>query len=204
MVDSAQAIRDERLLQQIAAGDTCAMTELLTEYRVALRRMIELRLDEHIQSRVDASDVIQETQIEVARRIDDFLTRRPMPVGLWLRKTAYQCLLKQRRHHVADMRSVKNEERLPDRSSILLARHFLNRATPSQAMMKAELIERVQAAINELPNIDRELILMRNYEELTNTEAAALVDLSPEAAGKRYTRALMKLRGIIKAAESER
>lgn len=203
MPESPQQSHDEQLLSRIAAGDACAMTELLSEHRVALRRMIELRLDEHIRSRVDASDVIQETQIEVTRRIDDFLTRRPMPIGLWLRKTAYQCLLKQRRHHVAEMRSVKNEERLPDRSSILLARHFLNRGTPSQAMIKAELIERVQAAINELPDIDRELILMRNYEELTNAEAAALVDLSPDAAGKRYTRALIKLRGIIKAAESE-
>ena len=90
------------------------------------------------------------------------------------------------------------EVRLPDHSSLILAGQLLQSATPSQVVMKAELVDRIQAAIAELPELDRELVLMRNYEELSNAEAAAIVDLSPDAASKRYSRALLKLRARLK------
>ena len=92
--DSAET---ERLLLRIRAGERQAFDELFDRYQVRLRKAMELRLDTKLRPRIDASDIVQEAQMEAYRRLDDYLKRRPMPFGLWLRRTARQCLYNQRR-----------------------------------------------------------------------------------------------------------
>src|SRR5437870_4559104 len=117
--DSAET---QSLLQQVGQGDRRALNELLRRCRPALHSFIRLRLDPRLTGRVDPSDVVQEAQLEVVRRLDDYLQRRPMPFHLWVRKTAYQRLLNLRRDHRGRARrSVDRERPLPDRSSFLLA-----------------------------------------------------------------------------------
>ena len=88
-------------------------------------RMIEFRLDPQVAARFDASDVVQETEMEALRRLPDYLDRRPMPFRLWLRKMAVERLLNLRRHHFElACRSVTREVRLSDRSSCELARQL--------------------------------------------------------------------------------
>ncbi len=82
----------EHLLDRIEAGDESALDQLLDRHRDLLRRFIDMRLSPRLRARVDASDVVQEAQIELAKRIQEFLQRRPMPFHVWLRKTAYQNL----------------------------------------------------------------------------------------------------------------
>src|SRR5262245_25932546 len=96
--------------------------------------MVELRMDRRLRARVDASDVIQEAQIEAARRIDDFLQRAPMPFHVWLARTTYENLLRLRRVHVeAECRSLDREVALPEGSSVMLAQQLLGGGpTPGQ------------------------------------------------------------------------
>jgi RNA polymerase sigma-70 factor (ECF subfamily) len=187
------------LLEQIRGGNALAFEALLGRHRAALRRFVDLRLDTRLRGRVDASDVVQETQLEAFHRLPDFLERRPMPFHLWLRKTAYERLLKIHRHHLETARrAVSREERLPDKSSLLLAERLLGaNPSPSQEVAREEAIACVRQALATLSATDREILLMRNFEELSYQEIGILLDLDPPTARKRYGRALLRLRKLL-------
>jgi RNA polymerase sigma-70 factor (ECF subfamily) len=188
-----------KLLARIAGGDRGAFNELFERHRFRLKKAISLRMDKRLKSRVDESDVVQETQLIAFRRLNDYLSRRPMPFGLWLRKTAQEQLISQRRGHLdAAQRSVHKERPLPSKSSILLAAPFVDREpSPSQRQEAREYRRLVTEAVNELPETDREILMMRNLEGLSHQEIAQLLDVSHEAVRKRYGRALIKLQRLL-------
>jgi RNA polymerase sigma-70 factor, ECF subfamily len=190
-----------RLLAQVDAGDREAFERLFGQFRGELRRFIELRLDARLRTRVDASDVVQETHLEVLGRLPDYLVRRPMPFRLWLRKTAYERLLKLRRRHVdAARRAVDRELPLPDRSSLLLAQQLIaGGSSPSQKLSRRELARRVGQALAGLSGTDREILLLRNFESLSYEEIGCLLDIDAVTARKRYGRALLRLRQVLSA-----
>jgi RNA polymerase sigma-70 factor (ECF subfamily) len=190
-----------RLLKKAQGGDRSAFEQLFQRYRPDLCRMVELRLDERLCSRIDASDVVQEAQFEAFRRLADFFRRQPMPFWLWLRKTAYERLLNLRRDHLrAGRREVDREVPLPERSSLLLAQQFsTGGSTPSQRLVRREYEQRVRQAVAELPDADREILLMRNVEGLTHQEVGCLLGITDGAARKRYGRALLRLRKLLAA-----
>jgi RNA polymerase sigma-70 factor (ECF subfamily) len=137
------------------------------------------RLDRKIGARVDASDVVQEAQLEAFRRLPDYLARHPMPFRLWLRKTAQERMIMARRQHLgARRRSMRREVPLPDRSSLLVAQPFLAPgSTPSRQLERHELARRVGHAVSLLPEADQELLLLRTYEGLSNQEVDYLLDI---------------------------
>jgi RNA polymerase sigma-70 factor (ECF subfamily) len=194
--DSAETCRD---LEEVRSGDASAFERLFARCQPDLRQFVARRLDPRARTRLDPSDVVQETQLEAYRRMDDYLRRRPMPFRIWLRKTAYERLLKLRRHHVeAARRSVNRELDLPDRSSLLLARPFLDAAaSPSRQFARRELARRVRQALAELAESDREVLLMRNVDQLPYREIACMLDVEPAAVRKRYGRALLRLRKLL-------
>jgi RNA polymerase sigma-70 factor, ECF subfamily len=194
--DSAQT---RTLLEQAEAGDERACERLLERHRAALREFVELRLDPRLRARLDASDVVQDAQLEALRRFPDYLRRRPMPFRLWLRKTAYERLLMLRREHVdAGRRAVGREARLPERSSLALAERLLAReSSPSRQADRAELARRVQKALAQLSEADRDILLMRNYEGLSYEDAGCILGLDPAAARKRHGRALLRLHRLL-------
>lgn len=194
--DNAETLE---LLRRIQEGDREALATLLSCHRAELRQFVVLRLGSDVQARVDASDVVQETQLDVCRRLPDFLARQPMPFHLWLRKTAYERLLMLRRQHVeAGRRATGREVGLPDRSVVLLARQFLaSGSTPSQQLHRRELIRRVRQAVAHLAESDREILLMRNHEGLSYQDVACLLDIEPAAARQRYGRALLRLHQLL-------
>jgi RNA polymerase sigma-70 factor (ECF subfamily) len=196
--DSAETCR---LLEEVRSGDENAFERLFALHRPGLREFVARRFDPRVRARLDPSDVVQETQLEAYRRMDDFLERRPMPYRVWLRKTAYERLLKLRRYHVeAARRSVGREHGLPDQSA-LLARHFLDRgASPSQVLAHGDLTRRVRQALAELSETDREMLLMRIVDELPYREIGYILDLDPAAARKRHGRALLRLRSVLRDA----
>jgi RNA polymerase sigma-70 factor (ECF subfamily) len=186
------------LLDRAGAGDTAALGELVTRHRDAVRQFIDTRLDPQIRTRVDASDVVQEAHLEVVQRITDYLARRPMPFHLWLCRTAYENLLRLRRKHAEVAgRAVGREKPLPDRSSVLLARQVLAGVAPDARVQEAELAAQVQGALALLEEIDREVLLLRTFDSLSNAEAAAVLGIQPAAARKRYGRALRRLRQAL-------
>jgi RNA polymerase sigma-70 factor (ECF subfamily) len=194
--DSAET---DGLLDQVRHGDRQALDRLLARHRDELRSFVEARLDPRVAARVDPSDVVQEAQMEVARRMDDFLKRRPMPFRLWVRKTAYERLLDLHKHHVKRARrSVRREVALPERSSLLLVRPLLrNGSTPSQRLEARELAERVAQVVAGLSAGDREILLLRHAEGLPFEEIACLLDIEPATARKRFGRALIRLQQAL-------
>jgi RNA polymerase sigma-70 factor (ECF subfamily) len=189
----------QTLLLQAHKGDRRAFDELFGRHREALRWSVELRLDNKLRARVDPSDIVQETHLEAYQRLEDYLARRPMPFRLWLRKTAYERLLKVQRHHMKTARrAVSREIPLPEHSSILLADQLLaDGPTPSQEIAKGELAQRLRGALMQLPAPQREVLLMRNFEGLSYQEVACILDIDPATARKRYGRALLQLRCLL-------
>jgi len=193
-----------RLVEQALRGDQRALAELLGRDRERLRRMVALRLDRRLQGRVDPSDVIQEACLDAARRLPEYHKNPTMPFFLWLRLLTGQRLVDEHRKHLgAAARDVGREislyrGALPETTTAALAAHLLGRlTTPSQAAIRAERKIRLQEALNSLEPIDREVLALRHFEELSNAEAAAVLGLDKSAASKRYARALVRLKEIL-------
>jgi RNA polymerase sigma-70 factor (ECF subfamily) len=195
----ADSSETRALLDQIQGGDRQALEALLARHRSELLSFVDSHLDPRLRARLDPSDVVQETHLAVVRRMDDFLLRRPMPFHLWVRKAAYEQLLRTRRDHRARARrSVDREAAWPDRSSLLLARPLLDSLpSPSKLLQAKELAERVSRAVAELSEADREILLLRDANGLPYEEIAYLLEIEPAAARKRYGRALIRLQKVL-------
>ena len=204
--DSSQT---QELLAGARQGDAAAVNQLLDRHRDSLRRMIELRLDRAVSSRVDASDIVQEVLLEANRRLRDYLNEPRMPFHLWLRQIGQDRLIDaHRRHRQAARRSVDREQSQParplDQSTLdLMAGICDPELTPAAAATWQELQRRFQAAIEELDQQDREVVLMRHFEQLSNSEVAQTLNLSEPAAGMRYLRAMRRLREKLTGAAEE-
>ena len=192
------------LLRRASGGDRAALGELLTRHRDRLCLMVRLRLDHRLQGRIDPSDVIQEAYLEAAERFPDYGRDRPMPFFLWLRfLTAQKLLVLHRQHLGAKARDAAREVSLyrgalPEASSAVLAAQLVgHRTTPSQAAMRAEMQIRLQEALNGMDPIDREVLALRHFEQLTNGETAKVLGLRESAASQRYARALLRLKEIL-------
>jgi RNA polymerase sigma-70 factor (ECF subfamily) len=197
----ADSTTTRRLLDQAQAGDASAFERLFARHRTELHQVVALRMDPRLRARFDPSDVVQETQLEAFRRLEDYLQRRPMPFRLWLRKTAQQRLQLLRRDHLRTARrSVEREVAWPDRSSRLVAQRLLARAeTPGAQIDRRELEARVRRGLGQLAEADREILLLRVVEELSYEEIGCLLDVTAAAARKRHGRALLHLHRLLSA-----
>ena len=189
------------LLRRIQAGQADSFDQLFDRHRSALRRAVDRRLNAKVRRRADASDIVQETQLEAFRRLDDYLRRKPMPFWLWLYRMAHERLLKIERAHLdRAKRSVDREVPLPDQSSLQFASQLTDQGvTPESQVRRREMASRVRKLLGQLSETDREIIVLRNFEGLSNLEAACLLDLKPETAKKRYARALLRMRKTMTA-----
>jgi RNA polymerase sigma-70 factor, ECF subfamily len=193
-----------RLIRRAADGDGAALAELFGRYRKRLRQMVRLRLDRRLQGRVDPSDVLQDAYLDIAHQLGHYVSKPEMSFFLWLRLMAGQRLMRIHREHLgAAMRDAGREVSLhkgalPQASSVSLAAQLLGRFTSaSQAISRAEVRVQIQAALNGMDPIDREIIALRHFEDLTNAEAAEVLALEPSTASKRYIRALKRLQVIL-------
>lgn len=196
------SIETSDLLRHAGRDDAAAVDRLFARHREGLRRMVAARLDPALASRVDASDVVQTALLEASRRLPDYLRDPSLPFGAWLRGIARdQMIDAHRRHRVAGRRSVDRERPIAafaDRSSIDLAADLRDKGlTPAAHALRQELERRFHQAIETLNDEDREMILMRHFEQLSNSEAAELLGLSQAAAGMRHLRALRRLRAVL-------
>lgn len=192
------------LLERAAGGDRKVLGQLLERDRERLRRMVALRLDRRLNGRVDPSDVIQEAQLEAAERLAEYLRNPTMPFFLWLRLITGQRLLTLHRRHLgAQARDAGREVSLdrpglPQATSAALAARLLGRATsPSVAAVRAEMKTRLRDALDTMDPIDREVLTLRHFEQLTTAETAQELGISEEAAKKRHIRALKRLKEVL-------
>lgn len=183
----------------LSRGDFAEIKRLVISHRDYLKRVVELRMDQRLQARLDPSDIVQEAQLEAVQRVADYLKNPAVPVRIWLRKLTCEALIvAQRRHVHAYKRSVKNEMLLPEHSSYSIAQRLLDGASsPSIRFSRKELADKVRSAVARLSLDDQEIILLQAFEGLTSTESAQVLDIKPAAARKRFGRALLRLRALL-------
>jgi RNA polymerase sigma-70 factor (ECF subfamily) len=195
---------EDGLLERLRAGDLQALAELFARQHEPLRRMICWRLDPRLGGRLDPSDVLQDVFIDATRRLPDYLEKPTMSLGLWLRLLTGRRLIELHRQHLgARMRSAGQEVSLNGpvwawASAPSLADQLVGHLTsPSQAACRAETAARLGQALEEMDPMDREVLILRHFDELSNNEVAALLGLQKAAASNRYVRALKRLREIL-------
>src|SRR5262245_10742595 len=194
----------QRLLDEARQGQSGAVDRLLDVHREPIRRMIDLRLDPALAARVDASDIVQDVLIEAHRRLVDYLRNPTMPFRLWLRHIAKDHVIDaHRRHRQAQRRSLDREQPivpavLADHSSLELAGQILDPdRTPASEAIQRELQRKLDVAIADLDEDDREVILMRHREQWSNQQVAEALGLTEAAASMRYLRAIRRLRSVL-------
>ena len=201
---SADHRANEELLDAAKRGDEGALAVLVERHRDRLERMVRLRMDRRLQGRVDPADVVQEAYLAVRGKFPQYQADPRLPFFLWLRLEIGQKLVDVHRFHLgAQMRDAGQEVSLhrgalPQASSLSLAEHLLGKlTTASQAAMRAESKLRVQEALNSMAPHDREVLILRHFEELSNAEVAQVLGIKPSAAVNRYVRALKRLKDVF-------
>lgn len=194
----------ERLLDEARGGNASAVERLFKRHRPALKRMIDLRLDRAVARRVDASDIVQDVLIDANRRLAAYLDDPAMPFHLWLRHLARDRMIDaHRRHRKAARRSVDREQPLAPRQRAgqstfdLAAQLSDGQRTPATAAVWQELYRRFHGALAEMGEQDREILIMRHFEQLSNQETARALEITEASAGMRYLRAIRRLRAIL-------
>ncbi|MGI9444457.1 MAG: sigma-70 family RNA polymerase sigma factor [Rubripirellula sp.] len=194
----------ETLLDGARAGDSDAVNKLLEKHRRSVRRLVEMRLDRKVQQRVDVSDVVQDVMVEASGRLEKYLDDPVMAFHLWIRQIAWDRIIDTyRRHRVSAKRNMDREQPIAvpagsDQSTMELAVQLRDPAlTPAAAATQREIASKVEGVIELLNEQDREIILMRHYEHLSNLEIAEVLKLNPPAASMRYLRALRRLRQLL-------
>lgn len=191
-------------MSRLRGGDRSALGEVFSLYRERLWRMLYVRVDKRLAGRVDADDILQEAFLDIDKRIDEYLRDEPVPIYLWMRfLTAQRMLMVQRGHLGAQKRDVRMEVAIPDGSVCLASAESMAGAlvspmtSPSQAAIKGEMQARLRVALEAMEPLDREVLALRHFEELSNQEAATVLGISKEAASKRHVRALKRLKEIM-------
>ncbi len=198
------AARADELLSRLRAGDGQALGELFELFRERLWRMLAVRLDRRLAGRLSVEDVLQDTFLDVAARLVDYLDQPAVPVYVWLRFLTLQRMKAVQRAHLgARIRDVRAEVPLPeDRAEYACSDSMAGQlagdlTSPSQGAVRRELQERLRDALDAMDPLDREVLALRHFEELSNAEAAVVLGISKDAASKRYVRSLQRLRDIL-------
>jgi RNA polymerase sigma-70 factor (ECF subfamily) len=195
---------DAELAQRAATGDRVAWDALLDRHRPRLRRMVALRMDRRLQARVDPSDVIQEAYLDATAGLGQYVERAELPFYLWLRwLTGMKLHTLHRKHLGVKGRAAGREVSLdraavPGATSAALAAQLLGRQTSaSEAAMRVERKARIQEALDAMDPLDREVLVLRHFEQLSNAETAQALGIQEPAASKRYIRGLRRLKEAL-------
>jgi len=192
------------LISRLEEGDESALADLFSRWRERLRRTVRFRLDPRLFNRVDEDDVLQEAYLNASQRVGHWFEKRSVSFFVWLRSVVTQTMIDiHRRHLGALMRDARREvpifgKNYPEAASTSLALHLVGTGTsPSRAAVRAEMVEQVECALESMDPIDREVLALRHFEELTNGEVAEVLGIQQKAASIRYIRALGRLRSIL-------
>ena len=203
MSDTSTTAVDE-LLQRAINGDQRALGDLFQQSENRLLNVLRFRMDGRIRGRLDAADVLQEAFVEATERFPDYAKSQEMPFFLWLRFIVMQKLLQiHRRHLGVKARDAARDVSIftspqPKATSAILAAHLLGQQTsPSMAASKLEMKAQVERALNSMDEIDREVLALRHFEQLSNVEVARLLDIGTTAASNRYIRAVKRLKSVM-------
>ncbi len=195
----------DALLARLRAGDHSALAELFHRHRDKLRRMVQLRLDPRLAGRVSPSDILQEAYIDALKRVEHFFEKADQSFFGWLRLVVGQRLADAHREHLSQKRNAGRDVPIHPgggADSACLADRLLGKlSSPSNAAARNETLLRLEAALEQMDAVDRDVLALRHFEELSNTETAEVLGIQPAAASKRYVRALAKLKQILESVQ---
>lgn len=201
---SSDSAKTAKLMIRLEQGDDNALAELFAMHRERLRQMVRFRLDRRLRGRVDASDVLQEAYLDAAKRLPHFFDKPQMSFFVWLRQVTTQRLVDIHRRHLGAQRRDARQEVPIHRSDYsaatsasMAARLVGHLTSPSQIVMRLEMLEHLEQALGGMDPIDREVLALRHFEDLTNNEVAEVLQISKAAASNRYVRALSRLHAIM-------
>jgi len=196
--------KEEQLVERLRAGDSQALGDLFEAERSRLARMVHYRLDNRLHGRVDTDDVLQEAFLAAHDRLHHFVNDWPHSFFGWLRLIVGQTIIDvHRRHLLAKGRDVRREvSRLPSvgpqTTSMSLAKFLSGSLTsPSQAAMKKEARKKLEECLEQMDPIDREVLSLRHFEELSNNEVSEALEITPKAASMRYVRAIRRMKTVL-------
>ncbi|MEM8672029.1 MAG: sigma-70 family RNA polymerase sigma factor [Planctomycetota bacterium] len=193
----------EALIEKARDGDGSALAELFDQYRGRLRRMVQLRMDRRVQSRVAESDVLQEAFVDLANQLPNYVKSPKLPFFLWLRLLTGQRLAKIHRMHLQQkkrsiVREVRFSDQIPEASSVLIAAEIAGQFTSAAGhAIREETRLKVQQVLERMSEHDREIISLRSVEQLSNEEIALELGISNKAASMRYIRAIIRLKELL-------
>jgi RNA polymerase sigma-70 factor (ECF subfamily) len=191
-------------IERLRAGGESALAELFETYREPLERMIEFRLDDRVRGRVDCEDVLQEAYIELSRRLPEYLAAASVSAFIWMRQLTYQVLIGVQRRHFGQKRDPRFEVTAahspdPNATSLSILSAFAEQMTsPSQALMREEERQQLRQMLESMDEVDREVLALRHFEQLSNNQIAEALGISITAASNRYVRAMLRLSQIAK------
>jgi len=191
-------------VQKIIRGDRDALGELFAIYRPRLWRMVTFRLHPGLQGRIDADDVLQDAWLRAVDRIDHFYKDAGSSSFLWFRSVVIQTMLDLHRFHLGAQKRASSRELSIESvwssgsTSSCLAFHLSDSArSPSSNASHAELTKQLDSVLLGMNEVDREILALRHFEALSNSEVARLLNLTEQAASVRYIRALGRLKQIL-------
>ncbi|MEZ6129736.1 MAG: sigma-70 family RNA polymerase sigma factor [Planctomycetaceae bacterium] len=200
----AQTEHERQLIARVANRDEDALAELFSQHRDRLWRMVNFRMDPRLHGRIDADDVLQEAWMSAVQRIDHFLADASRSIFVWFRLITSQTLIDIHRRHLGTQKRDAGKEFSIHRgwssesTSFSLSFHLLGHLTsPTQAALREELSRQLKAALESMNEIDREVLALRHFEQLSNRETAQILQISDQAASDRYMRALARLKGVL-------
>jgi len=196
--------QDDSQIERLRESGEQALAETIASYNDRLLRIIDLRLDPRLAGRVDAADVLQDAFLESRKRLPRFLSEPRVPVFVWLRGVVLETLIDVHRRHLgAKMRDIGREVPLPgpvspSATSITIAACLLGDLTsPSQAAIREETARKIDQVLEDMDPIDREVLILRHFEQLSNDEVASVLGVKKAAASRRYTRAVTRFRKVV-------
>lgn len=193
---------------ELQANEKFRMTkELLTRefslHRERLWRTVHTRMDSRLYGRVDPDDVLQEAYLDAMKRVNHFAEELTYTPFVWLRLIVGQTLINVHRRHIGAKKRDASMERSVNQalnfqmgatSKAMAIQLAANHTSPSQAAMRSELVESLESALETMTDIDREILTLRHFEDMSNSEVAELLGIEQKAASIRYVRAVQRLK----------
>jgi RNA polymerase sigma-70 factor (ECF subfamily) len=190
--------------ERLCLGDESALAKVFETSRERLRRIVEFRLHPNLRGRLDADDVLQEAYLSAVQRLPHYQADGGLSPFAWCRMVLMQTITDLYRHHLGaqkrDARLELNPQALNDMQNTATSMVFQLRGdltSPTQAAARADAIAAVKAAIETMSDLDRDVLVLRHFEELSNQETAEVLGIQPKAASIRYVRALRRLRVVL-------
>jgi RNA polymerase sigma-70 factor (ECF subfamily) len=202
MVTTCNSSQTNRLLQRPVDRDQQALAELFARHRERLRKMVRLRLDRRLRARFDSSTMLQHVYQDVQRRIGEYLSGPSRSFFLWLRQITGQFIAEMHRQYLGELVGPGQEitltrGALPAVTPAALAAQLVGDRHANQASARADMMLRLQEALNGMAPADREVLALCHFEELSEEETASVLGIDRTVATLQYLRALKRLKEIL-------